>query len=256
MKKIIYFSLKTFIILILIISNFFIIKTLISFIRVKNSPILNNDFITIAPKKIPTATPTLPQIKSVLHEVPFTPQAPFANWADPIQQDACEEAVALMAVRWAKNENLSREEALREIITASKFQTEKYGSYQDTSLEDTVERIIKGYYHYDEAVVKIANSAEDLIFELLQNHLVLVPLNGRALNNPNFTQPGPERHMVVVKGYDRETDEFITNDPGINNGEGYRYPVDVLYDAIREYSTGYHVPINEIKKSMIVIYPL
>ena len=76
--------------------------------------------------------------------------------------------------------------------------------------------------------------------ELEAGHLVIIPTNGQALKNPNFTLPGPERHMLVVKGYDYETEEFITNDPGTRNGADYRYKKDLLFEAIRNYKTGFH----------------
>ncbi len=41
-------------------------------------------------------------IKDVLLDIPFTPQAPFGEWSNPIYQDGCEEAVRLIAVRWAR----------------------------------------------------------------------------------------------------------------------------------------------------------
>ena len=78
-------------------------------------------------------------------------------------------------------------------------------------------------------------------------------MNGQKLGNPFFTAPGPERHMLVVIGYDPEKLEFITNDPGTRQGEAYRYPVNVLWLAIRDYPTGDHEPITEVVKKMIVI---
>ena len=47
-------------------------------------------------------TPTSTPIKSVYYDVPFTSQAPLAEWDDPLQQDGCEEASSLMAASWAK----------------------------------------------------------------------------------------------------------------------------------------------------------
>lgn len=250
---------KKFLVLFLIISSLFIIfywrnSVNNNQVSVEIKPQLeDSEVATIAPVTIPTEIIRKDEIKSIFFNVPFTPQAPFADWSDPRQQDGCEEAVALMAVRWAKNEKLTKEEGLREIIAASTYQSDKYGEYRDTSLEDTVERIIKGYFDYPGAEVKKVFSAEDIIYELMENHLVLVPLNGQILNNPYFTWPGPERHMVAIRGYDHKTNEFITNDPGTGRGEEYRYPVEVIFNAIREYSSGYHVPITEIEKSMIVI---
>lgn len=206
----------------------------------------------------PTPTPTLTQAitPSVVMQidVPFTPQAPFAQWSDPRQQDGCEEAAVLMAMHWARAEPIaSREKALQELLALSYYQEKTFGEYRDTSAEDTASRLLKGYYQYTDFQVKRDISVEDIIDELYQGHIVIVPANGRALNNPHFTPPGPERHMMVIIGYDSDTHEFITNDPGTRQGKSYRYDKDILFNAIRDYPTGYHIPIERINKVMIVI---
>lgn len=203
----------------------------------------------------PTAIPTNKVVlnKDVLIKVPYMVQAPFGQWSDPRQQDGCEEAVSIMAVRWVKNQNLEPQEALDELLKISDYELKSYGNYQDASLSDTNERIIKGYFNYTKTAINEVKSDEDIIRNLQEGKIVIVPANGQALNNPYFTQPGPERHMVLITGYDSKTNEFITNDPGISQGFNYRYPVEVLFNAIRDYLTGYHQPLIEVKKVMLVI---
>ena len=90
--------------------------------------------------------------------------------------------------------------------------------------------------------------------ELARGNLVLVPANGIKLNNPNFTPPGPDRHMLVIKGYDLDSGEFITNDPGTRKGEGYRYKEEIIMGAITDYPTGDHLQMTgEEEKAMIVV---
>ena len=57
--------------------------------------------------------------RSVLLNVPFTSQAPFANWDDIVFQNACEEASIIMAMRWVNNQSLTQAEANFEIATIS-----------------------------------------------------------------------------------------------------------------------------------------
>lgn len=206
----------------------------------------------------PNTTPSVgsSQQKSdiVLLDVPFTSQSPFGEWKDPRQQDACEEASVLMAMHWVKSEPItSKEAAKQEILAISKYQETTYGAYQDTSLQDTAKRILEGYYHHTNYEIKSVTSADDMVNELDDGNLIIIPANGRALGNRNFTQPGPERHMLVVKGYDRKKAQFITNEPGIRQGESWRYDRDVLFNAIRDYATGYHAPIPPVSKVMIVV---
>ena len=133
------------------------------------------------------------------------------------------------------------------------WQKKHYGGYVDTSAADTAERLIKGYAGYTKVNVKYDVGVEEIKTELAQEHLVLVPVNGRLLKNPNFTRPGPLQHMLLIRGYDDTKREFITNDPGTRRGNGYWYSYEVLFNAIRDYPTGDHKEIKEIRKAMIVI---
>ena len=191
--------------------------------------------------------------ESKLLSVPFTSQAPFGDWSDQRQQDGCEEASMLMAMKWANQESLSLSEAQTAILDISNFETDNYGSFRDTSAYDSVERIVKGYFDYNQVEAKYEISIEDIVSKLNQNKLVVVPTNGQVLDNPYFTSPGPDRHMLVIKGYDRNSEEFITNDPGTKRGEGFKYSFVNLYNAIRDYPTGDHLPIIGVSKAMIVI---
>ena len=179
--------------------------------------------------------------------VPFVSQAPLGEWEDPRQQDACEEAVVLMSLAWGRkdfNLNYSPSQWRDEILDLSDFQQEKYGEYRDASLQDIEVRMFREYFNYEKTEIKDLISPDDIILELEKGNLVLIPANGQALKNPNFKVPGPERHMVLIKGYDYEKEEFITNDPGTRNGADYRYQKDLLFVAIRAYKTGYHVPFD------------
>lgn len=186
--------------------------------------------------------------------VPFTVQAPLLEWSDPHFQDACEEASSLMAIKWVQGKSFGTKVVTRdEILAISTWETEKYGNFHDTSAIDTVTRIFNAYFNYDDVSVNDDASVEGIVSELEKGNLVITPMNGQALKNPFFTQPGPERHMVLIKGFDPEKNVFITNDPGVSQGENYRYPVDVFINAIRDYPTGDHVPITEEKKAIIIV---
>ncbi len=191
--------------------------------------------------------------KILLENVPFTSQAPFAGWVDQRQQDGCEESSSLMAVRWALDQGLTQSEALREITGISDWLLKKYGEYRDISARDTIDWIFKDYFQYQKAYLVREIAINDIIETLAEGRLVITPMNGQIMHNPNYRSPGPSRHMIVIRGYDPATKEFITNDPGTRKGELYRYNVDVLYEAIRDYPTGYHEIIAQIEKNMIVV---
>ncbi len=220
------------------------------------SPISQNSVIVTPSSNSqvkPTPSPLLKQ--KVLLDVPFVAQAPTGKWSDPRQQDGCEEAASYMASLWIKGEKPSTDLSVQEqtLTAISDWEEEKYGSYHDTSANDTLERILKRYFEIDNARVETNIDAEDIKRELSLGNLVLVPANGQKLGNPHFTAPGPDRHFLAVIGYDLTTAEFITNDNGTRQGKNYRYKESVLLNAIRDYPTGNHLPITEDKKVMIVV---
>ncbi len=211
---------------------------------------------TAPPTQTATKTPAsnqAPQINEVLLDIPFTPQAPLGKWSDPRQENGCEEAGALMAVSWAEGKTITPQYAEQQIIAISNYEQQTYGGYHDTSVQDTITRIYKGYFHYDKVEAKYNITADDIKAELSKGNLVVVPTNGQKLNNPYYVSPGPLQHELVIKGYDDNTQEFITNDSGTRRGNSYRYHIDVVMNAIYNYSTGSNEPIGDIVKAMIVV---
>ncbi len=189
----------------------------------------------------------------VLLDVPFISQAPLGHWSDPRQEHGCEEASTLMAVAWARGKTFSKQAAERELIKISDDEEKKYGSYNDTSLADTVERLFKQYYAVKGAFTRFTITPNDIIAELRKGNVVLIQVNGRKLKNPFFTPPGPVEHMLAVIGYDPIKNEFITNDPGTRHGKHYRYPARIIQAALAPYPTTGKKSDRAQKTGMIVV---
>lgn len=193
---------------------------------------------TVEPPK--TELPTKNEVFK--QEVPFVVQAPFGNWRDPNFQNACEEASVVMAMSWLNGEkNLSPTEAQRRILEIIDFENKTFGYSVDTDVFD-LQQIFSQHFKKPNTTIKENPTVADIVAELQQGKVVLVPAFGQALKNPNFTQPGPVAHMLVLTGYDPTTQEFITNDPGTKKGASYRYPQEVLWGAIWSYASGKDVP--------------
>lgn len=211
----------------------------------------------VAPKnldKLKNSEPKKDLPKQALLTVPFTSQAPTGNWEDDRFQDGCEEASVFMAVKWIKDESFgTAAETEKEIIDISEWEKNKYGSYHDTSAQDTVKRLFQEYFELDNAKAVNNITVNDIKAGLAEGRLVIVPADGTIIGNPNYTAPGPTRHMIVIIGFDETKGEFITNDPGTRKGKDYRYKYQVLYNAIRDYPTGNHEENRGIKKNMIVV---
>jgi hypothetical protein len=199
-------------------------------------------------------TPITTTSNIVLQNVLFTSQAPFSEWIDLRQEDGCEEASSFMAVEWALGKSFTKQQALDNILGSSAYTLKKYGEYRDVSATDTLNWIIKDYFKYQNSALHKNATKTDIINELKKGNIIIAPMNGQALHNPNFKKPGPPHHMLLIKGYDPIKDVFITNDPGTRNGNSYEYNTDVLFNAIRDYKTGFQEPDTSTDKTMIVVW--
>lgn len=185
-------------------------------------------------------------------DVPFTTQAPYANWDFPYQE-ACEEASAIMVNAYYKGKTgvIPQADADREILDLVAYQKKTLGFYEDTNAAQTAE-FIKGFYGYENVIVKPLTSPEDIKQAIALGYPVIVPFAGKELGNPNFRNGGPPYHMLVFRGYTPKL--FITNDPGTRNGRQYTYTFDAIMNAAHEW-VGDAASIDKGKKMMIVVIP-
>jgi hypothetical protein len=185
-------------------------------------------------------------------KVPFTSQAPTANWELPYQE-ACEEAAALMVHYYLQDKIFTSKEAtettIKDIVA---FEEDHYGNYKDTTASETA-RFIKDMWRYQTVDVYTGNKVtlDRIKHELANGNPVIVLAAGRMLGNPNFVAPGPIYHALVIKGY-KKNGEIITNDPGTRKGADYVYDPTVLMNAIHDWNGG---DVDNGQKNMIVIRP-
>jgi hypothetical protein len=167
-----------------------------------------------------------PLPESLQIKVPFTPQAPTANW-DELHNEACEEASSIMAnAYFSRTFSLPAPDVEKEIAQLTEWQQSKYGYHLSITTDETAE-MIKANYGLNAEVVP--TSAVAIKEALAANKLVLVPANGQLLDNPHFKQPGPIYHMFVITGFN--SNNFITNDPGTKDGENYTYSYSTIESA-------------------------
>lgn len=193
--------------------------------------------ITSSPLPSPSApisTPTpssLPDHASVT--VPFLVQAPFAKW-DALHEDACEETSLIMVNHFLNATTIeSATSGDKEINDLVNYEAGKGYGLSITLLE--LKDIAVDYYSLKGREV-INPTLTDIKQELANGNPVIIPAAGKLLANPHFSNGGPNYHMMVLTGYDSQG--FITNDPGIKEGEHYRYPFDTLYNAIHDWDAG------------------
>lgn len=188
------------------------------------------------------------------YPVPFIVQAPTGDWSRSEFQNGCEEAATLMVASWRAGLKAPSQDSARELIALARFEERMLGQAVDTDAETTQKFLLDQYFHIDDSVLEYDFSLEELR-QALGRGVVIVPTNGRALGNPNFTRPGPLQHMLVLIGYDTATHEFITQDPGTRQGAHYRYSETTLFAALRDYPTGEHLPLTGERRAMIIVPP-
>lgn len=178
-----------------------------------------------APAPAPSPSPTA----TLLLKVPFTPQAPTGNW-DTIHNEDCEEASSVMANAYFNGPNdvkLTPTYVEGQLTKLTDWEMQTFGYNLDVTSEETVKMIEANYSLHAKLVTSFTE--DDIKNELNQNHLVLFPGNGQMFGNPNYKQPGPKYHMLVIRGY--TSTSLITNDPGTRNGLNYPYSFKTLYNA-------------------------
>jgi hypothetical protein len=186
--------------------------------------------------------------------VPFTSQAPYANW-DELHDEACEEASIIMAYYYIRKEkSLSPEKAESEIQSMVKFQKDYFGSHKDLDVKEMLD-LTEEFYQEKFSSETLNDKKEGLIYlkeNLAQGNIFIIPAAGRELKNPYFKSPGPLYHALVIKGFDETTQEFITNDPGTRRGENYRYSYDILWNSIHDFP-GKKEEISKGEKRVILV---
>lgn len=218
-------------------------------------PKLATDFSSsVLPRKKPEARSqkretaksdnTLPE--SINLDIPFAPQAPFGNWELPYKE-ACEEAAMIMAHRFLSNEPITPKIMSEEILKLVDWQISVFKKYRDTNA-DEMAQTLKDYFGHNNVEVRTEFTIDDIKREVAAGHPVILPAAGRLLPNPNFRQPGPLYHALVVKGYTKT--KIITNDPGTRKGKDFLYDPQALMNAIHDW---YPKNILEGRKVMIVV---
>ena len=199
---------------------------------------------------VPEEAPALPA--SINLAVPFTPQAPHADWALPYKE-ACEEASVYMVKLFydGVGEGLVDANVAKQAIDKLvEFENSFFGYFEDTNALQTA-AFAETFYGFEQVALIEDPSVEDIKSAIAAGRPVIVPAAGRQLGNPFFTEPGPLYHMLVVRGYTADG-KFITNDPGTKRGEAFLYDFDTLMSAMHDWNGG---EVDSGRKVVIVIHP-
>lgn len=188
---------------------------------------------TITPevKAVVTPVPTAALPDSTLITVPYAVQAPFANW-DALHEDACEETSLIMVKHFLDGIPIASKQQADQEITDLVHWEEQNGYGPSITLQQ-LNQIAKDHFGLTNGVVVTDASIKDIKSELAAGHPMIMGMAGRYLGNPHFTAGGPNYHMLVALGYDQTG--FITNDPGIWQGQKYPYTYEIFYNALHNW---------------------
>lgn len=221
-------------------------------VEVRSSPVAeDSESISASPSSnfssTPSFSPTLSsvptpslssssQLSKVALSVPFTIQAPDGQWVQP-WEDGCEEAALLMAdayVQGNRAATLPVTETKEKIKQMVDWQIAQWGGHKDIGV-DEIAKLAQQYLGYSASQTRVVHNAtlEDIRNELRSGNPVIVPAAGRLLGNPYFTPPGPIYHVFVLTGFDG--DNFIANENGTRQGNGYIYSSTVLTQALHNH---------------------
>ncbi len=165
-------------------------------------------------------------------QVPFTPQAPTANWD---RNEDCEETSITMANAYLNGQSqntMSAADAQKAINQLKNWEQVNIGYNADTGAAATT-KMAQGAFKLK--VREIRNFTEaDLKRALADNHPILLPHDARKLGSPKYANGGPDYHMLVIRGYDKTG--FIVNDPGTSEGNGNVYTFETLWNAAADWN--------------------
>jgi len=190
---------------------------------------ITNRSVSPSPRLTEAFSPK-PSGKKVL-AVPFSVQAPTANW-DPVHEETCEEVAVIMAYAWVKGVTLYPALVEQEIQKTIKWQMDSFGFFADTSARQTAQ-MAESLYGLETGIIENP-TVQKIKDEIDAGRIVIAGVAGRMLGNPYYTPPGPLYHMLLIKGYDATG--FITNDDGTRRGESYHYSYPVIMAAFHDWN--------------------
>ncbi len=168
-------------------------------------------------------------------KVPFFCQAPFQNQASwELHHASCEEAALLQAVYYDRQiDSVDLQTVDRTLLDMIAWQIRHFGVHKDIHA-DSVKMLMTGFLGYRDDQIQIIRKAtvEDIKREIASGYPVIAPTYGRTLNNPYYTPPGPEYHMVTITGYTK--DRIITNDVGTKRGRDFTYDIPLFMKAMHQ----------------------
>ncbi len=179
--------------------------------------------------------------------VPFTSQAPYANW-DVIHEDTCEEASVYMVAQYYAGVSGVIDPKTADLVLLDMVDKETKAGLKPSLTAAELGEFAESYFG-TMTVTVVDNPTVDQIKAYINAGTPVVALAaGQELGNPFYSGDGPLYHLFVIRGYD--TENFIANDPGTRRGENYTYKYAVVMNALGDWNDG--DPVHGIKRILVL----
>lgn len=163
----------------------------------------------------------------------FSSQAPEGNWNEPWYND-CEEVSIVMVDSYYVGRKLTPAVAKNEILRMFEIKEKAFGPSLEEDSDQNVS-FINNYLNSNwEARIAENPAIEEIKAEIDKRHPVIMPVDGRMLDNRYYTTT--HYHVFVISGYDDDKGVFITQDGGTYRGHDYEYSYDIIMDAMHDYN--------------------
>jgi hypothetical protein len=188
---------------------------------------------------LPCSVSAIDDQKEIVNlEVPFISEAPQKIWSGA-WLNGCEEASVAMVDNFYIGKNkVTPKDAAALMNKLFAWQNKIYKSNANSNATRTVEMILKNNLSFKTRIVRDP-TLEQIKNELRAKRPVISLHYGLNLKNPDlvFRRNGSAYHMIVIKGFDDNTQEFIVHDNGSHkNGVDFRYKYDILMSSLRDYN--------------------
>jgi hypothetical protein len=172
--------------------------------------------------------------------VPFIIEIPDGTWTGP-WKNACEEASMAMVDQYYQGvSTIGRQASKKIMLPIFAYQDAVWGTNADSNAARTA-KIIEAKLDF-KATIKRNPTLEEIKNELRAGRPVMSFHYAKYLPNPGhrFRVNGSYFHVMVLSGFDETTQEFISEDPGAENGLDYRYKYDKLMATLGDYNYTTH----------------
>ncbi len=181
----------------------------------------------------PTAVRTVKdKMASFSLKVPFTTQAPTGKWEN---NENCEEASAIMVNAYLTGftgDQLTASSTQESISILVRWEQDNTGHTANNGV-DEIAQMIEEVFQLKTAQLEDF-TADDLKNELVQNHVLILPINMNLLGNPEYPKD-QKYHVLVIRGYTPAG--FLVNDPGLSSGRNNLYSFDTLANATSDWDS-------------------